>query len=141
MKNGMFKKILSITIVVLMLLTAVFATGCGKKDKNKDKDKISIEDIEKKAKDTGFEIEKIKSALEDGMVVYIEISDPNSTGLIPAEAEVVEFEDADTAKEYYEKAKESVEALEALGLDGTYDAKRSGKIVIAGHVDIIKKVW
>ena len=122
-------------IVLAMAFVLVFATlaSCGK----------SLDKIEKKAKDAGFEVEveKVEEVDEDGVVAYMEISDPNSTGLIPAEAEVVEFEDADAAKEYYEEAKKALEALEALGLDGTYDVKRSGKVVISGHVDIIKKVW
>ena len=36
MKNGFFKKILALSLVVLMILTAVLATGCGKKDDDDD---------------------------------------------------------------------------------------------------------
>ena len=35
MKSGIFKKILALSLVVLMILTAVFATGCAKKDDDK----------------------------------------------------------------------------------------------------------
>lgn len=37
MKNGMFKKILAFSLVLLMVFTAVFATGCSKKDEDGDK--------------------------------------------------------------------------------------------------------
>ena len=39
MKKGMFKKILSLTLVVLMILTAVLATGCAEDDKKDKKSK------------------------------------------------------------------------------------------------------
>ena len=40
MKNKMFKRILSLVLVVLMILTAALATGCGKKDDDDDDDKL-----------------------------------------------------------------------------------------------------
>lgn len=134
MKNGMFKKILSLTLVVLMLLTAVFATGCGKKDKDKDKDEITLEDIKEKAKDAGYEVEyeKLDEADEDGIVAYLEIYDDMNS------VDAAEFENTDAAKEAYEEAKARFEEIgEALG----YDIKISGKIVIVGSTEIINKVW
>ena len=126
-------------IVLVMACVLVFATlaSCGK----------SIDNIEKKAKDAGFEVEveKLEEADEDGVVAIIEIVDPNAKTLFGAEAIAYEFKDADSAKKAYEDAKEELEKAEeaaaAIGMDTGSVVKRSGKIVIMGSEDIVKKVW
>ena len=118
-------------IVLVMACVLVFATlaSCGK----------SIDKIEKKAKDAGFEVEVEKfDEPVDGVVAVMEITDPNSTSLLGASAEVIEFESADDAKKAAEDAEKMLGELgDAMG----YVVKRSGKVVITGSEDIVKKVW
>ena len=118
--------------VLAMAFVLVFATlaSCGK----------SIDKIEEKAKDAGYEVivEKLDEADEDGLVAYMSITEKEATSFIPATAVVYEFEDANTAKEAYEELeKELGEEAELLG----QTVKRSGKIIIVGDEAIIKKVW
>ena len=127
-------------IVLAMAFVLVFATlaSCGK----------NIDKIEEKAKDAGYEVdvEKLDEADEDGVVACMSIVDNESNALFGTPyAEVYEFENADAAKEAYEDAKEYVEKAaedaEKLGLESNLVVKRSGKIVIMGDEDIVKKVW
>lgn len=141
MKNGTFKKILSLALVVLMLLTAVFATGCKKKDK--DKDEITLEAIKEKAEDAGYEVkyEKLDEADADGVVASVRIADPNAKSDYSGIATAYEFKDADSAKKAYEGAQEVLEMTNAMGTDTGAVVKRSDKIVILGADEIVKKVW
>ncbi|MBE6668443.1 MAG: hypothetical protein E7607_09075 [Ruminococcaceae bacterium] len=126
-------------IVLVMACVLVFATlaSCGK----------SIDGIEKKAKDAGFEVEvdKFDEADEDGLVAVMEIVDPNAKSLVGAFASVAEYADADNAKKAYDEAKKELDELkkaaEESGVTINYTVKKSGKIVIFGTDDVVKKVW
>ena len=111
-------------IVLAMAFVLVFATlaSCGK----------SIAGIEKKAEKAGYTV-----VATEKTIVITDKEDVTKT------ASAMEYDDAKLAKEAYDAAKEALElvkdAYEAAGVN--YEVKRSGKIVIAGDAEVIKKVW
>ena len=121
----MKKTLRAIVLIMAGLLVLAALTSCGK----------SLDTIEKKATDAGYEVNKVElEEAVDGVVATMTIT---GDGLLEA-ATVVEYESADAAKEAYDEAEAS---LEALGEITGYDAKRSGKVVIIGSSSIIEKVW
>ena len=147
MKNGTFKKILSLTLVVLMLLTAVFATGCKKKDKDKDKDEITLEAIKEKAEDAGYEVEEANDSVLSMMNMSLEVAgvDGEITAAIEVAketdddyifAEIYEFDKASAAKDFVD-----VYADLAGELDGDQVIECSGKIVIVGDKAAVEAIW
>ena len=147
MKSGMFKKILSLTLVVLILLTAVFATGCAKKDKDKDKDEITIEDIKEKAEKEGYTVTEAKEAEISSMndAILIMGIDGEFTAAIVIEketdddypgAEIYEFNKASAAKDFAEKYPTFA------GKFGEYETiEQSGKCVIVGDTAAVEDIW
>ena len=148
MKNGMPRKILSLTLVILMILTAVMATGCAKKDKDKGDNGKDFDEIKKKAEDAGYEvkIEDFESA-EGGKASSMEIVDPKGDGKITYSytAAVYEYVDQDSADKAYKILKDQVDMLKSTykdaGIDFDYEIKKSGKIIIVGVPDMINKLW
>ena len=149
MKNGTFKKILSITLVVLMLLTAVFATGCAKKDKDKDKDKdeITLEDIKEKAEDAGYEVEEAADNAISMMNMSLEVAgvDGEITAAIEVAKEtdddylyagIYEFDAESSAKDFVDKYEDL-----AGELDEDEVIERSGKVVIVGDKATVEAIW
>ena len=146
MKNGMFKKILSLTLVVLMILTAVLATGCatkskGKKSKDKDKDtsKITIEEIKEKAEEEGYEVafETYGEPDEVGTVAILEILDTNSEEYVYAQGS--EYKDTDSANTAYNKVQMMKEQFGDL--TENFVVQKRGKLVVFGSAEILDKVW
>lgn len=143
MKNGIFKKILSLTLVVLMILSAVLATGCAKKSKKKDRDKdeneITIEEIKEKAEEAGYQVEyeRLEEADEVGTVAILEILDTNSEEYVYAQ--VTEYKDTDSATTAFNKTQMIMEQIGDLA-EG-FEAKKSGKLIIFGSAEILEKVW
>ena len=147
MKNGTFKRILTLTLVALMLLTAVFATGCAKKDKDKDKDKITLESIKEKAEDAGYEVEEADDSLLSMMNMSLEYAEID--GKITAAIDVVKETDDDYLyADVYEFDSESaakgfVDIYKDLAgeLDEDQVIKRSGKVVIVGDKATVEAIW
>ena len=116
-------------IVLAMAFILVFATlaSCGK----------SIDKIQKKAEDAGY---KVNTQTVGSISVLLIRDEDNGTA-----AQVTEYEDAKTAKEAFDAAKELMDAAkdlaETAGVEYKQDVKRSGKVIISGDADIIKKVW
>ena len=143
MKNGIFKKILSLTLVVLMILSAVLATGCAKKSKKKDRDKdgneITIEEIKEKAEEAGYQVEyeRLEEADEVGMVAILDILDTNSEDYVYAQ--ISEYKDTDSANTAYNKLQMMKEQFGDL-VEG-FEVKKSGKLVVFGSAEILDKVW
>ena len=138
----MFKKILSLTLVVLILLTAVFATGCAKKDKDKDKDEITIEDIKEKAEKEGYTVTEAKEAEISSMndAILIMGIDGEITAAIVIEketdTEIYEFNKASAAKDFAEKYPTFA------GKFGEYETiEQSGKCVIVGDKTTVEAIW
>ena len=147
MKNGIFKKILSLTLVVLMILSAVLATGCAKKDKDKDKDEITLEAIKGKAEDAGYEVEEADDSLLSMMNMSLEYAEID--GKITAAIDVVKETDDDYLyADVYEFDSESaakgfVDIYKDLAgeLDEDQVIKRSGKVVIVGDKATVEAIW
>ena len=143
MKNGIFKKILSLTLVVLMILSAVLATGCAKKSKKKDRDKdgneITIGEIKEKAEEAGYQVEyeRLEEADEVGMVAILDILDTNSEDYVYAQ--ISEYKDTDSANTAYNKLQMMKEQFGDL-VEG-FEVKKSGKLVVFGSAEILDKVW
>ncbi len=130
------KRFLCALLAVVMLCTmAVSMVSCF----------ASIDGMEKNCK-------KLK---EDGVIVEYEVEKDNEflkamKAVATIEAmdkdgkmfSAVEFEDKDTAKEYFEKMEESLQKMEDAGVDvSEYVLKRDGKIVIsATSKDLYKKI-
>ena len=126
-------------IVLVMACVLVLATlaSCGK----------SLDSIKKKAEKAGYSVqaETLSEADEDGVVAVVRIADPNAKSIYSGIATAYEFKDTDSAKKAYEGAQEELEkakeAAAAMGMDTGAVVKRSGKIVILGAEEIVKKVW
>ena len=118
-------------IVLVMACVLVFATlaSCAK----------SVDGIKKKAEKAGYEVEVEEyDTPVAGLTATVEIYDEESG----KGAEVYFYEDADLAKaavEAYESLKDLAGAMGEAA--ESVECKRSGKAVIIGDAEIIKKVW
>ena len=136
------KRYIKITVLVMAcLLTLGTLTSCGK----------SIDGLEKKALDAGFECERFDSsallsrnAALDVMKIEGDIVSGMTVKSGNYDAEIYEFNSTQSAKDYFEYIKTSSDRsfLDPYKGEGIVEAKkRSGKIVITGDKAIIDEIW
>ena len=133
----MKKTLRAIVLIMAGLLVLAALTSCGK----------TINSIEKKATDAGFECEEVSETMLASMNTALPIMGIDGEikaaieigGEVDGEsvwAEVYEFDSASAAKTFVEKFETLVGSI-----DEDEALERSGKVVISGDKAIVEKVW